>query len=110
MTNDSSGSAPFVAAPNGWRVAIGSPGESLIMLVPLVGWRSIPEGTGSIIGSALEPVVLFDNVQEPIISTVHDTLVSWDDRSYVHQVLVPGWEVRKVPAGWMVVEYGDQCD
>ncbi|MGW7444957.1 hypothetical protein [Kitasatospora sp. NPDC054795] len=110
MTNDSSGVAPFVAAPNGWRVAIGIPEERNIMVVPLVGWRPIPVDGGSIMFAGLEPVVLFDNIREPLITTVRSTLANWDDGSYLHQVLVPGWEVRKVPEGWSVKEYGDQYD
>ncbi|MFD0401198.1 hypothetical protein ACFV84_14220 [Kitasatospora sp. NPDC059811] len=106
MMNES-GLAGFVAAPNGWRVAIASPGDSQIMVVPLVGWVPIPEDSGSIMSSPLEPVVLFDNPREPTISTVHSTLTGWADRSYVHQVLAPGFEVREMPEGWKTVEYGD---
>ncbi|KDN80456.1 hypothetical protein KCH_77880 [Kitasatospora cheerisanensis KCTC 2395] len=78
------------------------------MVVPVIGWLPIKKDSGSIMFSSLEPVVLFDNTDEPIISTVHDTLTNWADRSYVHQVLAPGFEVRKLPDGWKVVEYGDQ--
>ncbi|MEU4584458.1 hypothetical protein AB0F92_20545 [Kitasatospora aureofaciens] len=106
MTNKSE-LAGFVPAPNGWRVAIACPEDSLIMVVPVVGWVPIPEESGSILSSPLEPVVLFDNPREPIISTVHSTLTGWADRSYVHQVLAPGSEVREMHEGWKVVGYGD---
>ncbi|MFB8201231.1 hypothetical protein [Kitasatospora purpeofusca] len=106
MTNES-GLAGFVAAPNGWRVAIACPEDSLIMVVPVIGWVPIVEDSGSIMNSSLEPVVLFDNPREPIISTIHETLSNWEDHSYVHQVLAPGFEVREMPEGWKAVEYGD---
>ncbi|MEV7601353.1 hypothetical protein AB0O91_28700 [Kitasatospora sp. NPDC089797] len=106
MTNES-GLAGFSAAPNGWRVAIASPEDCQIMVVPVIGWVPIAEDSGSIAGSSLEPVVLFDNAGEPIISTVHASLAAWDDGSSVHQVLAPGFEVRELPDGWKAVEYGD---
>ncbi|MFD4661412.1 hypothetical protein ACFWP2_38030 [Kitasatospora sp. NPDC058444] len=108
MTDDEkSGLVGFVAAPNGWRVAIRSPVDDVIMVVPVVGWLPIVKDSGSIMNSELEPVVLFDNTEEPIITTVHSTLTDWEDGSSLHQVLAPGFEVRKVPDGWKVVEYGD---
>ncbi|MFD9592105.1 hypothetical protein ACFWA9_05010 [Kitasatospora sp. NPDC059973] len=96
----------FVAAPAGWRVALRCPEDRLVLVVPVVGWLPIPEDSGSIMGSELEPVVLFDDVGEPIISTVADTSESWRDGSSVYQVLAPGREVREVPEGWSVQDYG----
>ncbi|MGW7578495.1 hypothetical protein [Streptomyces sp. NPDC054765] len=76
------------------------------MVVPIVGWQSLPKGAQCSIGtSPLEPVVLFDNVREPILSPLIDTLTSWDDGSYVHQVLEPGAMVRELPEGWKLTEY-----
>ncbi|MFG2133080.1 hypothetical protein ACGFNV_35555 [Streptomyces sp. NPDC048751] len=97
---------PLVSAPNGWRIAIGDPESRDITVVPVIGWLPLGEGRGepSIEGSALEPVVLFDNVKEPIITTVVNTLAGWSKGTYVHQVLAPGVEVREVPEGWAVVD------
>jgi hypothetical protein len=62
--------SPFAPAPNGWRIAIGDPDSKDITVVPLVGWQPVPEGAECAIeNSVLEPVVLFDNAKEPIIST-----------------------------------------
>ncbi|MEU5524871.1 hypothetical protein ABZ759_30490 [Streptomyces sp. NPDC047860] len=99
-------SGPFVCAPNGWRIAIGDPESSDITVVPVIGWqpRAENKAESSIEGSALEPVVLFDNVKEPIITTVTDTIAGWPKGTYVHQVLAPGVSVREVPEGWSVVD------
>jgi hypothetical protein len=98
----------FSAAPNGWRVAIACPDDKTIMVMPIVGWATPTEGMRRIDDSlAVEPVILFDNVGEPIISTVSDTLHSWADGETLHQVIAPGFEVREVPDGWSVCEYGD---
>jgi hypothetical protein len=98
-------SAPLVPAPNGWRVAIGDPENKDITVVPVIAWQPVIEGAeSSISNSPLEPVVLFDNAKEPIVSTVLDTLTSWSNGSYVHQVLAPGAELRQVPEGWDVTD------
>ncbi|MFB7669582.1 hypothetical protein ACFC1R_37720 [Kitasatospora sp. NPDC056138] len=89
-------------------MALGSPDDRSIMVVPLVGWQSVREGEPrSIDNSLLEPVVLFDNVNDPIITTVNTTLTDWRDGSYLHQILAPGFEVRELPEGWRITEYGD---
>ncbi|MFJ1578482.1 hypothetical protein [Streptomyces sp. NPDC088182] len=98
----------FVAAPNGWRAAIADPQERVIMVVPIVAWAPVREESPRTSDQMdLEPVVLFDNVREPIISTLGETLASWDDGSHIHQILAPSFEVREVPDGWQVQEYGD---
>ncbi|MER5494273.1 hypothetical protein [Streptomyces sp. NPDC002490] len=102
----SSHPAPFVPAPSGWRIALGDPENRDIDVVPLVGWQPLPPGARcSINSSLLEPVVLFDNVKEPGIHTVLETLAGYPDGSYVHQVLAPDADLREVPEGWDVRVY-----
>ncbi|MFI9605523.1 hypothetical protein ACIHCX_37935 [Streptomyces sp. NPDC052043] len=99
-------SSSFVPAPDGWRIAIGDPQDKDIMVVPVIGWQSVTGGATetSIAASPVEPVVLFDNTKDPIISTVHATIESWSNGAYVHQVLAPGVTLRDVPEGWKVVD------
>ncbi|MFD4833289.1 hypothetical protein ACFWPV_26055 [Streptomyces uncialis] len=98
--------APFVPAPSGWRIALGDPENRDIGIVPLVGWQLLADGAPcSISSTLLEPVVLFDNVREPGIRTVLETLAGYPEGSYVHQVLAPGVDLRDVPEGWDVVVY-----
>ncbi|MGP4115153.1 hypothetical protein ACTWP5_30150 [Streptomyces sp. 4N509B] len=104
MTMTPSGAA-LVPTPPGWRIAIGDPENHDVTVVPVIAWQPVVEGAEcSISGSPLEPVVLFDNVGEPIITTVLDTLDGWSNGSYVHQVLAPGSELRGVADGWEVVD------
>ncbi|MFH9574159.1 hypothetical protein ACH4MG_26925 [Streptomyces sp. NPDC017454] len=101
-------SFPFAAAPDGWRVAIKCPDDENIMVMPIVGWATPVNGMRRIDDSlAVEPVILFANVGDPIISTVSDTLHSWTDGETLHQIIAPGFDVREVPNGWSVREYGD---
>ncbi|MBC2906209.1 hypothetical protein [Streptomyces cupreus] len=97
--------SPFAPATSGWRIAIGDPENRDVTVVPVVGWQPVPEGAKcSIEGSFLEPVVLFDNVKEPTITTVLETIAGWSKGTYVHQVLAPGAEVRGVPDDWTLVD------
>lgn len=101
-------SFPFAAAPDGWRVAIKCPGDKAIMVMPIVGWASPIDGmrrTDEML--AVEPVILFDNVDEPIIQTLADTLNDWADGETLHQIMAPGFALREVPEGWSIREYGD---
>ncbi|WP_405987385.1 hypothetical protein [Streptomyces sp. NBC_00872] len=43
------------------------------------------------------------------MSTLGETLASWNDDSHIHQILAPSFDVREVPDGWQVQvqEYGD---
>lgn len=61
------------------------------------------------LGSAVRAEVsfLFDNVDDPIITLLSDTLHEWTDGETLHQIMAPGFEVREVPDGWSVREYGD---
>jgi hypothetical protein len=97
---------PFVSAPAGWRIAIGDPDNRDITVVPVIGWQPLAETNAapSVDGSPLEPVVLFDNLKDPIITTVANTIASWAKGTYVHQVLAPGVGVRGVPEGWTLVD------
>lgn len=53
--------------------------------------------------------MLFDNVKEPIITTVADTIAGWSKGTYVHQVLAPGVDVREVPEGRALVNPYQGC-
>jgi hypothetical protein len=99
-------SGPFVAAPAGWRIAIGDPDSHDITVVPVTGWMPLDDDgmESSIEGSVLEPIVLFDNVKEPIITTVAETIAGWSKGTYVHRVLAPGVDVREVSEGWALVD------
>ncbi|MFI9257887.1 hypothetical protein ACIGT4_09205 [Streptomyces sioyaensis] len=98
-------SSTYLPAPNGWRIALGDPENRDMTLVPVIAWQSVDQkAESSIDGSPLEPVVLFDNTKEPIISTVLESLGGWPEGSYVHQVLAPGTELRDVPDGWTVID------
>lgn len=99
--------SPFTAAPNGWRLAFGDRKDRDIVVVPIVGWMTVPPGAPKcLMSSPLEPVVLWDNVEEPIIGTGYE-YVRDNPTSYVHQVLAPGFDVREAPDGWKIMEYGD---
>lgn len=104
-----SASFPFAAAPNGWRVAIKCPNDKTIMVMPVVGWATPVDGMRRTedLDLAVEPVILFDNVGDPIITTVADTLHDWTDGEVLHQIMAPGFDVQDVPNGWSVKEYGD---
>lgn len=110
MTNDSP-ITQFSAAPSGWRVALSCPDTPEILVLPLVGW-AVPTSNMSRTSTAggdlpLEPVVLFDNVGEPLVTTLAEVLSDWEDGESLHQILAPGFEVREAPTGWAVREYGD---
>ncbi|WP_371749872.1 hypothetical protein OG302_41220 [Streptomyces sp. NBC_01283] len=98
----------FAAAPDGWRLAFKWPDVKTIMVVPIVGWatpnRNLRRTEHSL---AVEPVVLFDNVDEPLVTTVADALHDWTEGETLHQIMAPGFPVRDVPDGWKVQEYGD---
>ncbi|WP_103529713.1 hypothetical protein [Streptomyces sp. SM12] len=99
-----------IAAPTGWRVAIADPETETFIVVPIVGWTAPPPVVPkALVGLALDmhPVVLFDNVDEPIISTLADCLSGWHGTERVHQILAPGADVRHTPAtkGWEIVPY-----
>ncbi|WP_329130340.1 hypothetical protein [Streptomyces sp. NBC_00670] len=99
---------PFAAAPDGWRVAIKCPDDGMILVMPIVGWATPVDGMRRTDHQlAVEPVILFDNVDEPLITTLADTLHDWTDGETLHQIIAPGFEVREVPDGWSVREYGD---
>jgi hypothetical protein len=99
---------PFAAAPDGWRVAIKCPDDRSIMVMPVVGWATPVEGMRRTEQNlAVEPVILFDNVEDPIITLLADTLHDWRDGETLHQIIAPGFGVREVPDGWSVREYGD---
>jgi len=98
MTSNTASSLSFSAAPNGWRAALGDPQEKDITVVPIIGWQTTGENT------SVEPVVLFDNTREPVISTVRSTLADWSGGSYLHQILAPGIDLRDVPEGWTVAD------
>lgn len=107
MTTDST-PQPFTAAPSGWRLAFADPEQRDITVVPIVGWLSVPDGAESCLpGSPVEPVVLWDNVGSPHIEKALEFLEG-NPEIYVHQVLAPGFDVRGLPDGWKIVEYGDQ--
>ncbi|MFJ6354885.1 hypothetical protein ACIQKB_36180 [Streptomyces sp. NPDC092046] len=107
MTTDST-PQPFTAAASGWRLAFADPEERDITVVPVVGWLSLPAGANSSLpDSPVEPVVLWDNVGSPLIGTALEFLAGTPE-SHVHQVLAPGFDVRDLPDGWKIVEYGDQ--
>ncbi|MEU8543083.1 hypothetical protein AB0C52_24385 [Streptomyces sp. NPDC048717] len=106
MTSDSA--PPFVAAPPGWRLAFADPEERDITVAPIVGWQPLPAGAPScLVESVVEPVVLWDNVGEPFISPALE-FIEGNPQISVHQVLAPGFEVRDLPSGWKIIEYGDQ--
>ncbi|MGV9419933.1 hypothetical protein ACWDO6_20815 [Streptomyces sp. NPDC003674] len=99
---------PFAAAPDGWRVAIKCPDDGVILVMPIVGWATPVDGMRRTDHQlAVEPVILFDNVDEPLITTLADTLHDWTDGETLPQIIAPGFEVREVPDGWSVREYGD---
>jgi hypothetical protein len=101
-------SFPFSAAPDGWRVAIKCPNDGVILVMPIVGWATPVDGMRRTDDQlAVEPVILFDNVDEPLITTLADTLHDWTGGETLHQIIAPGFEVREVPDGWSVREYGD---
>ncbi|MER6320074.1 hypothetical protein ABT237_40970 [Streptomyces sp. NPDC001581] len=99
---------PFAAATNGWRIAFGDPDHQDITVTPIVGWISLPAGApSSLSDSPVEPVILWDNVKDPLIGPALEYLQS-NPGIYVHQVLAPGFDVREAPTGWKIMEYGDQ--
>ncbi|WP_147995790.1 hypothetical protein [Streptomyces sp. uw30] len=56
-----------------WRS--NAPDDGLNLVVPIVGWATPVDGMRRTDGQlAVEPVVLFDNVDEPLITTLADTL------------------------------------
>lgn len=99
----------FSAAPDGWRAAFKWPDVKEIIVVPIVGWATRTEGVRRTEAGhfEVEPVILFDNVGEPLITTVADSLHDWTDGEELHQIIAPGFDVREVPDGWKVREYPD---
>jgi hypothetical protein len=81
---------PFTAAPDGWRVAIKCPDESVIMVMPIVGWATPVDG-------------MRRTDEQLAVDTLHD----WTEGETLHQIMAPGFAVRDVPDGWSVREYGD---
>jgi hypothetical protein len=106
MSETDDGIEQFTAAPNGWRVALGHRGEHDITVLPLIGWAVIRAGEERSDTRAVEPVIMFDNVGEPLISTVASTIASEPKDWFLHQILPPGTEVVKVPDGFRVRLYG----
>ncbi|MGW3312113.1 hypothetical protein ACWDG9_36650 [Streptomyces sp. NPDC001073] len=101
-------SFPFAAAPDEWRAAVKCSGDNLIMVMPIVGWATPIDGMRRTDDQlAVEPVILFDNVDEPLIATLVGTLHDWTDGETLHQIVAPGFAVRDVPASWSVRKYGD---
>lgn len=106
MTTHISAPLPFAAATTGWRLAFGDPDHHDILVAPVMGWLSLPAGAeSSLDDSPLEPVILWENVKGPIVTTGLEFLKS-NPESYVHQLLPPDVEVREVPAGWAVNNNG----
>ncbi|MFE9812915.1 hypothetical protein [Streptomyces sp. NPDC005548] len=102
MTTRINDPLPFAAAPTGWRLAFGDPDHQDILVAHVMGWLSLPTGAKSSLDDfPLEPVILWENVKRPIVTTGLEFLRDNPD-SYVHQLLPPGTEVRDVPAGWAV--------
>ncbi|MFV0127798.1 hypothetical protein ACLGI4_08800 [Streptomyces sp. HMX112] len=100
----------FFPAAAGWRVAIGDRQRQDIQVVPLIGWAMVQSDAPRSIEGPLEPVILWDNVGEPVVTTAGRTISDWSEKerpdlAYVHQILAPGVQVRKAPEGWLVTEY-----
>ncbi|MFI9774622.1 hypothetical protein ACIHCV_07915 [Streptomyces sp. NPDC051956] len=105
----------FSAAPFGWRVAIADTKGKELIVVHVVGWgRFTDAGPYSHTGDGeLDPLILWNNVGEPFVSSLSRTLSDWttgedEKRYHVHEILPPGSEPRQVPEGWAINVDGNE--
>ncbi|GHC52419.1 hypothetical protein [Streptomyces cinnamoneus] len=101
--------ASFSSAPNGWRVAIADTRDKELIIAPIVGWACLTSdapyahmGDGD-----LDPLVLWNNLNDPFVSLLSQTLDDWGSgsdkgRHHVHEILPPEHEPSQVPEGWSV--------